>query len=69
MYPHSLGHQAGIGVLARRTGLSKAHISKIFNGARKPSLKVARRLSEALEISLDELYDHLYDQQDDGRAA
>ena len=55
----TLGHRIGIGELSRRTNLSKAHVSKIFNGLRRPSMKAARKISRVLEITMDELYDHL----------
>lgn len=65
----TLGHRTGIGNLARQTGLSKAHISKIFNGLRRPSWKTARRIANALDITLDELYEHLDEQRKSVKAA
>ena len=65
----TIGHQTGIGELARRTGLSKAHISKIFNGLRRPSWRTAKLIADRLSITLDELYEHLDSQRKNGRAA
>lgn len=47
-----------LGVLetSRRTGVSAAHVSKIFKGTRRPSLHVAALIATANKISLDELY-------------
>lgn len=41
--------------LARATGIDVAHISRIFSGKANPSLALAVRIAEHLEISLDEL--------------
>lgn len=65
----TLGHHIGIGELARRTGLSKTHVSKVFNGQRRPSLRNARKIAIALSITLDELYEHLETLRKPRRAA
>lgn len=46
----------GILEIARRSGYSGAHISKIFNGGRNPSFQTAARIAAALGISTDTLY-------------
>lgn len=46
----------GVCEISRKTGISPAHVSKIFNGRRMPSLANAALIASALKISLDELY-------------
>lgn len=46
----------GVCDISRKTGISPAHISKIFNGYRMPSLENAALIASALKITLDELY-------------
>lgn len=41
--------------MAEKVGVSQAMYSYYENGWRKPSLEVAKRIADALEISLDEL--------------
>lgn len=41
--------------LAKETGYSKSHVSRIFAGKTTPSLKCLVKISIALKISLDEL--------------
>lgn len=53
-----------VGELSRKTGISPAHISKIFSGKRTPSLEAAARISTALKISIDELYVYLVEVQE-----
>ena len=43
--------------MAEKVGVSQAMYSYYENGWRKPSLEVAKRIADALEISLDELVD------------
>lgn len=45
--------------IARKSGISMAHISKIFGGTRTPSLRLAARIAVAKGVSLDELYREL----------
>lgn len=45
------------GKLAVRTGLRQNHISMILSGKITPSIDVARKLAEALNVSLDWLCD------------
>lgn len=40
--------------LANRVGLKQTTISQYESGSRKPNLTMAKKLSDALEISLDE---------------
>jgi len=49
----------GVHETARRTGLSPAHISKIFSGSRMPSLAAAALIASARRQSLDSLYREL----------
>ena len=42
--------------LGRRIGMGKSHISKILSGKVVPGIMTARRLSDALGMSLDEFY-------------
>lgn len=39
----------------RRTGLSMAHISKIYSGKRRASLSAAARIADAQRITVDDL--------------
>lgn len=45
--------------LARDTGYDKSHISRIFSGETKPSLKCLQKLAVALDMTLDDLADAL----------
>lgn len=45
--------------LSERTGIALAHISQLRHGKRNPSRKTLERLSQALEISLDELLNEM----------
>lgn len=45
--------------MARRTGYTLAHISRIFNGKRTPSLRAAGKIARALGVSVDELAEQL----------
>ncbi len=58
------GDKVGILELARRTGLSGAHISKIFGGKRSPSLDTAAVIATTLGISIDVLYVRLLKAQE-----
>jgi len=55
------GKKISLGEVSRRTGLSMAHVSKIFNGQRLPSLPAAALIATAKGISLDEFYMMLVD--------
>ena len=37
-------------------GISLSHLSRIFSGNRTPSISVARKIVEYLDISLDDLF-------------
>ncbi len=41
--------------IARNTGLHVTHISKVFNGRRRPSLEAAGKISGYLGVTLEEL--------------
>lgn len=45
--------------VARNTGLSPEFVSRVFSGQRCPSLRNARKIADALDCSLDSLYDAL----------
>lgn len=42
--------------LGNKVGLKQTTISQYENGSRKPNLAMAKKLADALEISLDELF-------------
>jgi transcriptional regulator with XRE-family HTH domain len=48
--------EATLGDVARGTGLSKSHVSKIFSGNRKPGLEAVARLAAYLGITIDDVY-------------
>jgi len=48
-----------LSALARASGYSLAHVSKVFSGARRPSLACAKKLAEALGCGLDDLAEML----------
>lgn len=45
--------------LSYATGISANGIWRIFRGNRRPSFEAAKRIAEALQVSLDELYAEL----------
>jgi transcriptional regulator with XRE-family HTH domain len=47
------------GVLSRRTGYDRAHISRIMRGLAKPSLDAAKVIAIALGMTLTEFIEHL----------
>lgn len=51
----SHGETITLGGIARGTGLHVTHLSKIFNGHRKPSLKAASKIAAYLGITLEKL--------------
>lgn len=53
----TLAHKIGIHEVARRSGVSVTHVSKIFgSGTRRPSMKTGKKLAQAMGITLDQLY-------------
>lgn len=42
--------------LAKKAGISRAYLTNLESGKYTPSLEVARRLSEVLKSSVDELF-------------
>lgn len=44
-----------LGELGRRTGLTDSHLSRIFGGKQRPSLRAAAVIARALHLTLDEL--------------
>jgi transcriptional regulator with XRE-family HTH domain len=47
------GKHVNLSALGRTLGIHASHLSRIFSGKRNPSLRVARNISEALEMTLD----------------
>ena len=45
--------------LARRCNLDPSHVSRILRGERKPSIRAARLLSAALDMTLDEFVESI----------
>jgi transcriptional regulator with XRE-family HTH domain len=45
-----------ISEIARATDLSIAHVSRVFGSKRVPSMKTAKKISQHLHVSLDQLY-------------
>lgn len=45
--------------ISRSTGISVAHISRIFNGQSNPTLVTASKLARYLNCTLDDLAAHL----------
>ena len=43
--------------LAKRTNVSTSHISDIINGKKQPTLPIAKRIADALGVTIDELID------------
>lgn len=41
------------GEISRGTGLSLSHVSRVFSGARKPSLTTLKRLAAYLGVNID----------------
>jgi DNA-binding phage protein len=41
--------------VARRSGVSKSHLSLVFRGLRRPSIGVCRRLSQSMGVPLAEV--------------
>lgn len=52
--------------IARGTGVSLAHVSRVFGAKRRPSVDCASRISAYLGISMDEFYGQ-YVQRQDGK--
>ena len=45
--------------IARDAGCTLSHVSRIFNGIRRPSLTMARKIAESLNITMEQLDDIL----------
>lgn len=43
------------GEIARGTGLSLSHVSRIFSGERNPSLNTVRKVAQFINIPLEQL--------------
>ncbi len=55
--------------VSRRTGIDVSVISKIFNRKRVPNFQQAKKMADAMGVSLDELYRILYKETACGRKA
>lgn len=44
-----------LGEISRGSGVSRPHVTRVFNGKRQMSVKVARRIAGFMGISLDSL--------------
>lgn len=49
------GRKFTLGEISRGSGVSRPHVTRVFNGKRDMSLKVAERISGFLGISIDVL--------------
>lgn len=58
---HALGLERPICLseIQRGTGISLAHLSKIFKGTRTPSSRTARAIAQHLRVTTDALYGQL----------
>lgn len=50
-----LGTQRTLSDVARATGLSLSHVSRIFSGKRTPTVKAAKSIAACLGVSVEEL--------------
>lgn len=50
------GKQVVLGEISRMTGISMAHLSRIVNGKRTPSLRCANKIASYLGVSMDDLH-------------
>lgn len=48
-----------ISSIASAAGVDKSHVSMILSGKRMPSFPVAKRMAEAMGMTMDELYDQV----------
>lgn len=46
------------GRIAKRTGFTKQHVSRVLRGLREPSFDVAAVIARAAGVTLDELHAH-----------
>lgn len=63
------GHPINMSALARTTGCSPSHLSRIFKGMSCPSLPLAKALAISLSVSVDEFVAHLDGLRDKVRAS
>lgn len=49
------GNPINLSEISRSTGISVSHLSLIFAGRRTPSLTVAKKIADYLNVGLDEL--------------
>jgi predicted transcriptional regulator len=49
------GRRYSLGEISRGSGVSRPHVTRVFNGKREMSLRVAERISGFLGVSIDAL--------------
>lgn len=54
--PEGISEDVCLSDIARVSGVSLAHISRVFGGTRRPSLGVASKIAAYLEMPIDRLY-------------
>ena len=54
--------------VARETSTDLAHISRIFSGKATPSLDLARRIADSLDVTVDQLIEALPERKHEVRA-
>ena len=55
-FPKGISEDVCLSELARATGISLAHISRIFAGTRRPSMGTALKIADYLKMSIGTLY-------------
>lgn len=50
------GEPLNLSAISRDTGISLAHLSRIFSGEREPSVLILRRLLDALSMTAEEFF-------------
>jgi transcriptional regulator with XRE-family HTH domain len=51
-------HRPGsLASIAAASDITRSHLSRILKGTRRPSLEVAKRLSNTMKITLDQFYE------------
>lgn len=52
---HVHGRKLSLGEIARGSGITRPHVTRIFNGKRELSLRSAQKLASFLGVSIDSL--------------
>lgn len=53
IYAH--GTRFTLGAISRGTGITRPHVTRIFNGQRKPTIKTAEKIAGFMGVSMDTL--------------